>query len=228
MSDLTVVVCITFDHRADPQGLERFKQCICRCPFVDVALEVSGTFDLIIQGHVDTLAAYTDEMTRIRPQLAEFVARIETNFVGRKVERRQEVERFLWVPCDRGRKRIAVGLIDKVVAEGDYMRLFIGDWHCLLHSTARNLLAQLDDRFIQLHRSSIVRVDFIDRMTHEGRRWIARLRDGSQQPVAKSHIGRVLNLLQHDPATSGRHSPKISPVTEAAAPVIGSQVKVPC
>jgi hypothetical protein len=228
MSDLTVVVCIAFDHRADPEGLERFKQCICHCQFVDVALEVSGTFDLIVQGHIDSLANYTEQMNCVRPQLAQFVARIETNFVGKKVERKHEAERYLWVPCERGRKRIAIGLIDKVIAEGDYMRLFIGNWHCLLHSTARDLLEQLDDRFIQLHRSSIVRIDFLDRMTHEGRRWIARLRDGSQQAIAKSHISQVLDVIQREPAKPERHSPKISQANDSPKPVIGKSMKELC
>jgi hypothetical protein len=206
MSDLTVVVCLVFDHRAEPEGLERFKHCICHCPFVHTAMEVSGTFDMIVQGQIASLNDYTEQMNRIRPQLAEFVARIETNFVGKLMERNREPERFLWVPCENGRKRIEVGSIDKIVAEGDYMRLFIGNWHCLLHSTIRGLLAHLDERFIQLHRSSIVRIDFIDRMTHQDRRWIARLRDGSQQAVAKSHVPPVLGVMQFDSAKVQRQS----------------------
>ncbi len=47
-------------------------------------MEVSGTFDMIVQGKIETLSAYTQQMDRIRPQLAEFVTRIETNFVSKK------------------------------------------------------------------------------------------------------------------------------------------------
>ncbi len=104
----------------------------------------------------------------------------------------------MWVPCVGGRKRIEIGMIDKVVAEGDYMRLFISDWHCLIHSTIHALKDQLDARYIQLHRSSIVRIDFIDRLLHRDRRWIARPRDGSQQPVAKSHVSEMLDLIAHE------------------------------
>lgn len=70
---------------------------------------------------------------------------------------------------------------------------------CLIHSTIRALKEQLDARFIQLHRSWLVRIDFIDRLIHEDRRWIARLCDGSQLPVAKSHVAEVLKLMTHDP-----------------------------
>lgn len=216
MAELNVVVCVAFDHRADAGGLERFKKCICRCDFVEVAMEVSGTFDMIVQGKIPTLADYTEEMNRIRPQLAEFVTRIETNFVSKKIERHLEAEKFMWVPCVGGRKRIDIGMIDKVIAEGDYMRLFIHDWHCLIHSTIRALKDELDARFNQLHRSSIVRIDFIDRLMHQERRWIARLRDGSQQAVAKSHVPAVLDLMTHDSSKGERKPAKSDSVVEVS------------
>ena len=110
----------------------------------------------------------------------------------------------MWVPCVGGRKRIEIGMIDKVVAEGDYMRLYIQGWHCLIHSTIHALKEQLDARYIQLHRSSIVRIDFIERLLHRDRRWVARLRDGSHQPVAKSHVSEVLDLIAHESSTAER------------------------
>ncbi len=215
MAELNIVVCVSFDHRADAEGLERFKKCICTCAFVEVAMEVSGTFDMIVQGKIATLADYTEEMNRIRPMLAEFVTRIETNFVGKKMERHPEAEKFMWVPCVGGRKRIDIGMIDKVTAEGDYMRLFVHDWHCLIHSTIHALKEQLDSRFIQLHRSSIVRIDFIDRLMHQDRRWIARLRDGSQQAVAKSHVSAVLGLITDGLSKDERKQAKSDTVVEA-------------
>lgn len=198
MADLSVVVCVTFDHRADAEGLALFKKCIANCEFVEVAMEVSGAFDMIVQGKISTLSDYTDEIDRIRPQLAQFVERMETNFVGKKIERYHEAEKFVWVPCVGGRKRIDVGTIDKVIAEGDYMRLYIHDWHCMIHCTIRALKEKLDARFVQLHRSSIVRIDFIDRLMHHERRWIARLQDGTHQTIAKSHVSAVLNLMADD------------------------------
>jgi LytTr DNA-binding domain len=214
MAELDVVVCVAFDHRADVAGLANFKKCIAHCDFVDVTMEVSGTFNLIVQGKVPTLEIYTEQMDRIGPQLAEFVTRVETNFVAKKIERHLEAEKFMWVPCVGGRKRIDVGMIDKVVAEGDYMRLYVHDWSCLIHSTIRALSEQLDLRFIQLHRSSIVRIDFIDRLIHHERRWIARLLDGSEQAVAKSHVVAVLDLMAHDSSKGQGTSAKSHDVAE--------------
>jgi hypothetical protein len=215
MAELDVIVCVAFDHRADADGLEHFKKCICRCDCVDVAMEVAGTFDMIVQGKIATLADYTGEMDRIRPQLARFVTRIETNFVAKKIERHCKAEKFMWVPYVGGRKQIEVGMIDKVIAEGDYMRIFVRDWHCLVHLTMRALCEHLDARFIQLHRSAIVRIDFIDRLMHHERRWTARLRDGSQQAVAKSHVPALLDLMAHDSSTDQRKLAKHVTAVEA-------------
>lgn len=208
MADLCVVLCVAFDHRADPERLERFKACICDCSFVELTMDVSGGFDMIVHAKMATLADYTDQMTRIRPQIAEFVERIEANFVGRKVERHPDLERFIWVPCVGGRRRIDIGKIDKVIADGDYMRLHIEGWHCLLHSTITAMKDRLDDRFIQLHRSSIVRIDFLDRLMHHERRWIAHLKDGSKQAVAKSHVSEVLDLMASDSSKVSSSSAK--------------------
>ena len=208
MGELNVIVCIAFDHRADAEGLERFRVCIGNCQFVEVAMDVSGSYDMIIQGRIATLADYNEEMSRIRPQIAQFVKSIETNFVCRRVERSPEVTNFIWVPCVGGRRRIDIGTINKVLAEGDYMRVFIQDWQCLIHCTIRALSAQLDARFIQLHRSSIVRINFIDRLIHHDRRWIAFLQDGSQQSVAKSHVAALLELMSHESSTVERQSAK--------------------
>jgi hypothetical protein len=208
MTDLTVIVCVGFDHRASPAGLLKFKQCILACPFVETATEVTGTFDLIIHALAGSFAEYNEQMKRIAPQLAEFVSRIETNFVGKKIDCKRR-ERILWVPCRDGRKRIDANMIDKIVAEGDYMRLHIGTWTCLLHETIRKLTEQLDcDLFIRLHRSAIVRIDFIERILHRGHYWEARLRDGTMQRVAKSHVAEIVRLISNNSAKTGGSSSK--------------------
>ncbi len=218
MADLCVVLCVAFDHRADAERLEHFKACICECSFVELTMDVSGGFDMIVHAKMATLADYTDQMTRIRPQIAEFVERIEANFVGRKVERHSAIEQYLWVPCVGGRRRIDIGKIDKVIADGDYMRLHIEGWHCLLHSTITAIKDQLGDRFIQLHRSSIVRIDFLDRIMRHERRWIAHLKDGSKQPIAKSHVSEVLDLIASDSSKVGSSPAKSEIAIEESPP----------
>jgi hypothetical protein len=52
--------------------------------------------------------------------------------------------------------------------------------------------------FVQLHRSWLVRAEFIERLIHHDQRWEARLRDGTHVAVARSHIRDVLSLISGD------------------------------
>lgn len=198
MADLAVIVCVAFDHRACPQGLQQFKDCIFNCHFVQIAMEVSGTFDLIVQGRFSSLAEYTEQMELIRPLIAEFATRIETNFISKHVETNRDPEDggAVWLPCEGGRKQIDAKLINKIVAEGDYMRVHVGDWDCLIHLTMNRMCQHLAGfNFIKLNRSCLVRIGFIDRVLHDERRWMARLWDGTQVSVAKSHVHEVLRMI---------------------------------
>ena len=196
ITDLAVIVCVAFDHRASADGLGGFKACIARCPFVDVTTEVTGTFDLIVEGRCASLAEFNEQMDLIRPQIAEFVSRIETNFISKKVERvRNGDAGALWVPFEGGRKRVEAHMIDKIEAEGDYMRMHVGDWTSLVHDTMHRLSEQLSGSgFVLLNRSCLVRLEFIDRLIHEDRHWVARLADGSHVRIARSHVAEVLKL----------------------------------
>ncbi|MCB2109215.1 MAG: response regulator transcription factor, partial [Rhodobacteraceae bacterium] len=70
--------------------------------------------------------------------------------------------------------------IDVITAERDYMRLHVGQRSYLLHETIAELERQLDpDKFIRIHRSTIVRRDQISGFRHDGAGgWEAQLRDG--------------------------------------------------
>lgn len=205
MPDLSVVVCLRLDHRSSSEGLEKFKACIAHCRFVETTFEVTGAFDLIVQGRCGSLAEYMEKVDIIRPQLAEFVTRFETNFVCKRVDQkgRDDETAALWLPCEGGHKRVEAHLIDKIVAECDYMRVHVGEWNCLVHSTMRRLREKLNgSRFIQLHRSTLVRIEFIDQLIHHDRGWRARLRDGTLVNVAKSHVKGALALIADDSSTS--------------------------
>jgi two-component system response regulator AlgR len=105
--------------------------------------------------------------------------------------------------------------VDKIVAEGDYARVHSGADSWLVHATMHALLERLSSKqFIQLHRSIIVRRDFIERLVHEGRHWIARLRDGTSERVAKSHAVETLEMTHwptKEPASSKLAQPAEGP-----------------
>ena len=231
MTQLVVIACLAFDHRAPADELQRFKECLLQCPQVERAMEVCGTFDLIIQGHCLDVAEYTQGMERLREPLARFTTRVETSFVARTVNRPTPApdanSGAMWLPCKDGRRRVEHQRIDKIVAEGDYMRVHVGDWSCLVHDTMAHIVAELAGAgFVQLHRSWLVRITFIERLLHDGRRWTARLGDGTEVRVAKSHTADVLRIMAGESSTDQAHSPIAASPGEAGAGVNENLMKL--
>ena len=217
MTNLDIVVCLEFDHRASPDGLRSFKESITKCALVSTVIELTGTFDLMVHASCADLAEYTRQFDRLRPHLAAFVKRLETSFIVKQIQTQSngEDDGALWLPCEGGMKRVESSMIDKIIAEGDYMRVHVGDWNCLVHYTMHRLRDQLrSDMFIQLHRSSLVRVSFIERVIHEGRRWRVRLQDGTQVSVAKSHVQELLKSTARDSSKAQPDLPKLEPHDE--------------
>jgi two-component system response regulator AlgR len=104
-----------------------------------------------------------------------------------------------WVPYRSELIRIAAEDIERIDAERDYMRLHIGQRSYLLHQTISALEARLDpDRFIRLHRSTIVRRDRIKGLKHDGGGvWSADLGNGEEVRIGRTY-------LDHAKAMAGR------------------------
>ena len=98
-----------------------------------------------------------------------------------------------WASDLSGLVRIASQDVDRVSAERDYMRLHVGRRSWLIHHSMAALEEGLNpDLFVRLHRSAIVRKDFITGFTrNQSGRWIARLADGTEQPVGRLYSDRV-------------------------------------
>jgi two-component system response regulator AlgR len=101
-----------------------------------------------------------------------------------------------WASDLSGLVRIAARDIDRVSAERDYMRLHVGRRSWLIHHSMTALEEGLDPAlFVRLHRSAIVRKDFISGFTRNpSGRWIARLADGTEQPVGRLYSDRVRSI----------------------------------
>jgi two-component system, LytTR family, response regulator AlgR len=104
----------------------------------------------------------------------------------------QWLEEF-WASDLSGLVRIAARDVDRVSAERDYMRLHVGRRSWLIHHSMTALEEGLDpELFVRLHRSAIVRKDFIAGFTRNpSGRWIARLADATEQPVGRLYSDRV-------------------------------------
>jgi two-component system response regulator AlgR len=101
-----------------------------------------------------------------------------------------------WVPDLNGLVRIAAADVERVTAERDYMRLHVGKRSWLIYRTIAKLEEELDPAlFIRVHRSAILRRDTIVGLTRDAMgHWAARLSDGSEQRIGRSHIGDVKKL----------------------------------
>lgn len=101
-----------------------------------------------------------------------------------------------WASDMSGLVRIAARDVDRVSAERDYMRLHVGRRSWLIHHSMSALEEGLDpDLFVRLHRSAIVRKDFLGGFTRNpSGRWIARLVDGTEQPVGRLYSDRVRSI----------------------------------
>jgi two-component system response regulator AlgR len=111
---------------------------------------------------------------------------------GAAAEPSEWIEEF-WASDLSGLVRIASKDIDRVSAERDYMRLHVGRRSWLIHHSMTALEEGLDPSlFVRLHRSAIVRKDFITGFSRNpSGRWIARLADGTEQPVGRLYSDRV-------------------------------------
>ena len=101
-----------------------------------------------------------------------------------------------WVPYKSELRRIVAAEIDRVEAERDYMRLHVGPVSYLLHQTITGLEERLDpEEFIRLHRSHLVRRDWIAGLRHDGGGvWMACLKCGTEIRIGRTHLAEAKKL----------------------------------
>ena len=101
-----------------------------------------------------------------------------------------------WVPYKSELRRIVATEIDRVEAERDYMRLHVGPVSYLLHQTITGLEERLNpDDFIRLHRSHLVRRDWIAGLRHDGGGvWMACLKCGTEIRIGRTHLAEAKKL----------------------------------
>ena len=102
------------------------------------------------------------------------------------------IEEF-WVPHRSELVRIAALDLDRIDAERDYVRLHVGERSYLLLHTIQGLEDRLDpERFIRLHRSTIVRRDRVSGLRHDGLGvWSAEIVDGTLIRIGRTYLARA-------------------------------------
>lgn len=209
---LRIILCMVFVPDAQPAALNEFKSGLIASPEVLHSVEVAGTFDFMAEVCVPDVLSYQRWLANFAVQFSRFVLRYEVNFVSNRFVRKSRPEQAIWVPSVDGLQRVDCSLIDKLTAAGDYVQLHSKGNSWMFHATMHSLVERLPPNdFVRLHRSLIVRCDFIGRMIHQGRHWLARLEDGSVERVARSHVANTLEALRAHSPTHERTSSRLQP-----------------
>jgi DNA-binding LytR/AlgR family response regulator len=96
-----------------------------------------------------------------RDRLKELLEQLEQLRSQRMGEDRGE-HRYLWVQRRGEALRVDLDRLDRVSAEGEYVRLFVGSRDYLHRGSVTALAAMLDPtRYLRVHRSHIVRIDAV-------------------------------------------------------------------
>ena len=98
-----------------------------------------------------------------------------------------------WVPNRSELIRVGAADVSRIDAERDYVRLHVGDASYLLLQTIAGLEEKLDpEKFIRIHRSTILRRDVIRGLRHEGLGvWCAELADGKELRIGRTYLKQV-------------------------------------
>lgn len=207
---LRVILCLKFAQGAPFHELAQMKHALLQDENVLHSVEVSGSYDFMAEMQLADLGAYQAMLDEFAERFGQLIEHYEASFICRRFVREPEAPAaHFWVPTASGMQRLDHDRINRITAEGDYVRLHgtAGSW--LLHSTMRKVVEQLDShRFIQLSRSLVVRTDYIERLIHYYRRWAVRLFDQSEHIIAKSRTARVLSELRAESSIAVADQPE--------------------
>jgi hypothetical protein len=208
-TELRVILCVKFNRQCHFSEVAELKRHLISNERVLHSVEASGSFDFMVELEHPNLADYQETLDGLTAHFEHLIEHYEASFICRRYLREEEQDsRHLWVPAASGIQRLEHAQVDKVSAEGDYVRVHSGAASWLLHMTMQKIFEELgSSRFLRLSRSLIVRADFIDRLMHDFRRWTAILHDGSRHPIAKSRSSRIVTQLKMRSSVGKAHSP---------------------
>lgn len=101
-----------------------------------------------------------------------------------------------WVPHRSELVRISVNDVMRIDAERDYVKLYVAGQSYMLLQTITGIEAQLDPaQFIRIHRSCILRRDYVAGLVHEGLGvWSAETADGQSLRIGRTYLPAVKKM----------------------------------
>jgi DNA-binding LytR/AlgR family response regulator len=146
------------------------------------------------------------ERARVRRELRDAQARVQELreiIDSLRAERRggasqKKYESELWIREGDARVRVPVQMIERLEADGDYVRLHVGQRMRLMRARLGDLADRLDPaQFVRIHRSEIVRHDLIAAIRrHDSGRTFAVLAGGREVPVSRRYVSRIAETLR--------------------------------
>lgn len=132
----------------------------------------------------------------LKPVAAERLERAIERALARRERSPSPASEWLaefWVPHRSELLRIDADAVRRIDAERDYVRLHVGESSYLLLQTIAGLEASLDpQKFIRIHRSTILRRDAIRGLRHEGLGvWCVELDDGEELRIGRTYLRQV-------------------------------------
>ena len=147
------------------------------------------------------------ERARVRRELRNAQARVQElreivdslraeRHGGGGTQKKYETE--LWIREGDARVRVPVEMIERLEADGDYVKLHVGQRVRLMRARLGDLADRLDPaQFVRIHRSEIVRHDLIAAVRrHDSGRTFAVLAGGREVPVSRRYVTRITQTLR--------------------------------
>lgn len=147
------------------------------------------------------------ERARVRRELRDAQARVQElreiveslraeRHSGGGAQKKYETE--LWIREGDARVRVPVAMIERLEADGDYVKLHVGQRVRLMRARLGDLADRLDPaQFVRIHRSEIVRHDLIAAIRrHDSGRTFAVLAGGREVPVSRRYVARITQTLR--------------------------------
>lgn len=118
----------------------------------------------------------------------------------------------LWVPFRGTMTRLPIDEILMIEADRDYVRLHDRVRSYLLRATISGIASRLGDRFLRIHRSSIVARDRVTALRHMGKgRWVAVVDDERVVPVGRKYLDEMRAVIDRRTTPSSDNASRPRP-----------------
>jgi len=104
--------------------------------------------------------------------------------------------------------------VEWIEAQGDYVKFHAGSKSCLVRMTMKTLGRSIDpSRFLRIHRSTVVNLDRIEKISPVGdRQFAVVMRDGTRLRISNAYRAQVREFYRSMMTTVRSEAPVLAPV----------------